>query len=96
MSKQPRNLNAGPEAGRGYRRRGACRDSAQVVEFGEVGGEGRILKGPSVEPGVEAAARPGTGPAGVRGEGGLGEAAGGRGRALDGGRSGSGRGSQSP
>ena len=37
----------------------------------------------SVEPGVEAAARPGIGPAGVRSEGGLGEAAARRGRALE-------------
>ena len=52
---------AGPEAGRGHRRRGACRGSPQVVELGEVGGEGCILEPAAVEPGVEAAERPGAG-----------------------------------
>ena len=74
---------AGPEAGRSHRRRGACRGSPQVVELGEVGGESCILEPPAVEPSVEAAERPGVRPAGVRGEGGFGEAAGGRSRALE-------------
>ena len=83
---------AGPEARRGHRRRGACRGSPQVVELGEVGGEGCILEPAAVEPGVEAAERPGVRPAGVRGEGGRGEAAGGRRRALERGRGGADRG----
>ena len=65
---------AGPEARRGHRRRGARRRPALVVKFGEEGGEARILEPPAVEPGVEAAERPGVRPAGVRGERGLGEA----------------------
>ena len=83
---------AGPEAGRGHRRRGACRGSPQVVELGEVGGEGCILEPAAVEPGVEAAERPGVRPAGVRAERGLGEAARGGRRALERGRGGTGRG----
>ena len=75
---------AGPEARRGHRRRGARRGSAQVVESGEVGGDGRILEPAAIEPGVEPAERPGVLPAGVRGEGGLGEAAGGAGVELEG------------
>ena len=62
------------------------------MELGEVGGEGRVLEPAVGEPGVEAAERPGVRPAGVRGEGGLGEASGGRRRALEGGRGGTGRG----
>ena len=50
---------AGPEARPGHRRRGACRGSPQVVELGEVGGEGRVLEPPAVEPGVEARSTPG-------------------------------------
>ena len=83
---------AGPEARRGHRRRGACRGSPLVVELGEVGGEGCIIEPPSVEPGVEAAERPGVRPAGVRAERGLGEAARGGRRALERGRGGTGRG----
>ena len=50
---------AGPEARPGHRRRGACRGAPQVVELGEVGGEGRVLEPPAVEPGVEARSTPG-------------------------------------
>ena len=42
--------------------------SPKFVELGEVGGEGRILEPPAVEPSVGAAERPGVGPAGVTGE----------------------------
>ena len=79
-----------PEARRGHRRRAACRRSPLVVELGEVGGEGCILEPPAGEVGGEAAERPGVRPAGVRGEGGLGEAAGGRRRAIEGGGTGRG------
>ena len=65
------------EARRGHSRRGARRRPALVVEFGEVGGEGYVLKRATIEPGVEAAERPGVRPVGVRAEGGLGELAGG-------------------
>ena len=68
------------------------------MELGEVGGEGRVVKQPAGEPGVEAAERPGVCPARVRADGGLGEAAGGRRRAVELGRVGGrpGRGGQSP
>ena len=84
---------AGPEARRGYRRRRARRRPALVVELGEVGGEGRVLEPPAVEPGGQAAEGPGVRPAGVRAEGGLGEASGARARPR---RGGSGRGNPSP
>ena len=76
---------AGPEARRGYRRRRARRRPALVVELGEVGGEGRVLEPPAVEPGGQAAEGPGVRPAGVRAEGGLGEASGARARPRRGG-----------
>ena len=74
---------AGPEARRGGRHRGARRRPARAVELGEVGGEVLVVEGPAGEPGVEAADRPGVRPAGVRGDGGLGEPAGGRARAVE-------------
>ena len=84
------SCEAGPEARRGHRRRGACRGSPLVVELGEVGGEGCILEPPSVELGVEAAERPGVRSVGVRRKRGRGEAAGRRRRALERGRGGTG------
>ena len=43
---------AGPEARRGHRRRGARQRPALVVELGEVDSEARILERPAGEPGV--------------------------------------------
>ena len=47
----------GPEARRGYRRRGARWRPAAVVELREVGGQGRVLERPAVEPSVDASER---------------------------------------
>ena len=69
-------VEAGPEARRGHRRRGARRRPALVVELGGVRGQGGVLEPAAVEPGIEAAERPGVCPAGVWADGGLGEAAG--------------------
>ena len=55
---------AGPEACRGHRRRRARRRPALIVELGEIG-DG-VLERATIEPGVEAAERPGVRPAGVR------------------------------
>ena len=51
---------------------------ALVVELGEVRGEGCVLERSAVEPSVETAERLGVRPPGVRADGGLREAAGGR------------------
>ena len=45
------------EAGRGDRHRGARGGAPRVVEFGEVGGQGRVIEPEAVEPGVELAER---------------------------------------
>ena len=58
---------AGPEAGRGHRRRGACRGSPLVVELVEVGGEGRVLEPAAVRARRRADGAPRSTAAGVRG-----------------------------
>ena len=75
-----RNGEPAAEPNRGDRHRGGA---TGVVKLGQVGGQGRVIEPPAVEPSVELAEGAGSGAAGVVGQRGVDQAARGRRGAAD-------------